>query len=383
MDLSALPPVTPGNPQVVRREMELVSPVMASHGSHERRRVVLVSMSGHGPGGSEVEAWGECGAPDDPGYSGETADAAGTVLAERMLPALVSAARPIHASEVRPIIAAALPDAAARHPMALATAEMVVLDLQLRVAGVGFEALIDSPKRAALAGATLSNVGTLEEIVAAAQNAVTEGYRRLKVKITPQRHAGAGLTSFSETELVVALRSVVDDGILLVGDANGSYLPDELDTVIALGDVGLDIIEQPFAAHDTASHQSLVASGALRVALDEGVRSATDALDAVVNHEATDITLKPARFGYLACLAALDQALDHGAGVWIGGMFDTGVARWANVRLATHPAVDLASDIGASARYWTHDLTEPVVALDSLVTSPGPRSAGLAGAPVA
>ena len=78
----------------------------------------------------------------------------------------------------------------------------------------------------------------------------------------------------------------------------------------------------------------------------------------------------------------LNRALDHGVGVWIGGMFDTGVARWANVRLATHPAVDLASDIGASSRYWLSDVTEAVDVTNGLVTSPGPRTAGLAGTPV-
>lgn len=361
--------------------MELVAPVVASHGAHERRRIVLVSVS---DAGTDATGWGECGAPDDPGYSGETADAAETVLSGRILPALVAAARPIRATDVRPMLAAVIPDAAARHPMALAAAEMAVLDLQLRVAGVGFEALIASPRRAALAGATLSNVGDLDDIVAAARRAVDEGYRRLKVKVTPHRGGGPGTaSSFSESELVVALRRVLDDDVMLVGDANGAYLSEDLDTVIALGELGLDLIEQPFAAHDTETHQKLVASGALRVALDEGVRSASDALDAVVNHEATDITLKPARFGYPACLEALDRVAEHGAGAWIGGMFDTGVARWANVRLATHPAADLASDIGSSARYWAHDVTDDVVAVDGLVTSPGPRTAGLAGTPVA
>ena len=63
-------------------------------------------------------------------------------------------------------------------------------------------------------------------------------------------------------------------------------------------------------------------------------------------------------------------------------MFDTGVARWANVRLASHPAVTLPSDIGSSDRYWAHDLTEPVIADAGLVQVPGNRHAGLSGVPV-
>jgi hypothetical protein len=45
--------------------------------------------------------------------------------------------------------------------------------------------------------------------------------------------------------------------------------------------------------------------------------------------------------------------------------------------------VNLASDIGDSARYWDLDITDPVVAEAGLVTSPGLRTAGLAGTPLA
>jgi O-succinylbenzoate synthase len=374
VDLSSLPAVSlagdTANVRVLRHEMRLVAPVVAAHGTHESRRVVLVCLT-HG----DATGWGECGAPDDPGYTGETADAAESALAQRILPALTSAPRPFGASDVRGIVTAALPDAAARHPMALAAAEMAVLDLQLRMAGLAFESLISAPKRVGIAGATLSNAGSIDDMVAGAIDAVDRGYPRLKFKIAP------GLVN--ELELVAALRDAVGDDIMLLADANGSYGPDDLATIAALGEMGLNIVEQPFAAHDTATHQALVETGAIRVALDEGVRSATDALDAVVNHEATDITLKPARFGYLSCLEVLSHVAEHGAGVWIGGMFDTGVARWANVRLASHPSVNLASDIGDSARYWDLDITDPVVAEAGLVTSPGLRTAGLAGTPLA
>jgi O-succinylbenzoate synthase len=266
--------------------------------------------------------------------------------------------------------------------MAVAALEMAVLDAQLRTADAAFESLFaTTPKRTAAAGATLGNmpadstdaVAVIDSVVANAIEAVSTGYSRLKLKIGPGLHT---------TEIVRALRAAVADDVQLLGDANGSYTSVDIDHVASLGELGLDIVEQPFAAHDTASHQALVAAGTIRVVLDEGVRSAADALDALANHECTDVTLKPARFGYLACIEVLDKLADHGAGVWIGGMFDTGVARWANVRLAAHPAVTLASDIGSSARYWARDLTEPVVANAGLVTVPGLRRPGLSGVPL-
>lgn len=379
VNLSALPPVeaadVAGSIRLHRRELDLVAPVMASHGRHESRRILLVELHTN----DHVTGWGECGAPDDAGYTGETADAAAAFL-ERIVPVALAGRRTLSAGMVRTLIAAADADAPSRHPMAIATLETAVLDAQLRSTGTAFESLFGTPaKRAAPAGATLSNAPTVEGtdpvefIVAGALAAVSQGYSRLKLKIGPGLRA---------TDTIRELRTVLDSDIILLGDANGSYATDDVAHLASLGELGLDIVEQPFAPHDTAAHQQLVATGSIRIALDEGVRNATDALDALVNHECTDITLKPARFGYLDCVEVLNKVAEHGAGAWIGGMFDTGVARWANIRLASHPAVTLPSDIGSSDRYWAHDLTEPVVADAGLVQVPGIRHAGLSGVPV-
>ena len=380
VNVSALPPVEIGDAtgfvRLHRRELELVQPVVASHGVHGARRVLIVEVQA-----GDAHGWGECGAPDDASYSGETADAATAFLAD-ITPSVFAGKNSVTAAMVRSLVAAIDSDAPSRHPMAIAALETAVLDAQLRAADTAFESLFAAaPKRAAAAGATLGNstadgadtAALIDTVVANAVDAVSSGYSRLKLKIGPGLHT---------TELVRALRSALADDVVLLGDANGSYGNDDVQHMASLGELGLDIVEQPFAPHDTASHQALVVTGAIRVALDEGVRSAADALDALANHECTDVTLKPARFGYLACVEVLDKLAEHGAGAWIGGMFDTGVARWANVRLAAHPSVTLASDIGASARYWALDLTEPVTASDGLVTVPGVRRPGLSGIPL-
>jgi len=378
VNLSALPPVeigdVAGSIRLHRRELDLVAPVVASHGRHESRRVLLVELCT----ADGCVGWGECGAPDGAGYTGETADAAASFL-ERILPAAFDGRRSVTAGMIRTLLSAVDTDARIRHPMAIAALESAVLDAQLRVVNTAFESLFGAPaKRAASAGATLANAPTsgdadpVDFVVAEAIAAVAQGYSRLKLKIGPGMHA---------TDTVRELRAALESDIVLLGDANGSYATDDVSHVASLGELGLDIVEQPFAPHDTVAHQQLVATGAIRVALDEGVRNATDALDALVNHECTDITLKPARFGYLDCVEVLNKVADHGAGAWIGGMFDTGVARWANVRLAAHPAVTLASDIGSSDRYWAHDLTQPINADAGLVLVPGNHNAGLSGVP--
>lgn len=380
VNVSALPPIEIGDVtgfvRLHRRKLDLVQPVVASHGAHVSRYVLLVEVQA-----GDIRGWGECGAPDDPSYTGETADAAAAFLAD-IVPSTFAGRNSVTATMVRSLVTSIDGDAPSRHPMAVAAMEMAVLDAQLRAADTAFESLFAAtPKRAAAAGATLGNAtagetgveALIDAVVRNATEAVTEGYSRLKFKIGPGLHS---------TELVQALRGALAADVVLLGDANGSYGNDDVRHVASLGELGLDIVEQPFAPHDTTAHQSLVATGAIRVALDEGVRSAADALDALANHECTDVTLKPARFGYLSCIEVLDKLADHGAGAWIGGMFDTGVARWANVRLAAHPSVTLASDIGASDRYWAQDVTEPVTANNGLATVPGVRRPGLSGVPL-
>lgn len=370
--MSALPPVVLGDGarsvSLHRRDIELLRPVRASHGVHSTRRVLLVEVTC----ADGTTGWGECGAPDDAGYTGETADAAASFIAATLSGALADR-HDVSAGMVGALFSAVDRDALVRHPMAVAAVEMAFLDAQLRAAGEAFESTFGpTPNRVATAGATLTNT-TPDAAIADALDAVSAGYGRLKVKIGP----GLGAT-----DLIRELRAVLPDSVVLLGDANGSYGADDLGHVASLGELGLDFVEQPFAAHDTVSHQELVATGTVRVVLDEGVRSAIDALDAVVNHECTDVMLKPARFGYLACVEVLNRLADHGAGAWIGGMFDSGVARWANVRLAGHPAVTLASDIGASSRYWNRDVTEPVSVDAGLVSVPGPNRPGLSGVPL-
>jgi len=376
VSLSALPPVDlvdgANSIRLHRRDLTLVNPVSTSHGDHTTRRVLLVEVRC----ADGTVGWGECGAPDDPGYTGETADAAANFLESHTARALAGR-DDLAAGMVHALFGAVDRDASVRHPMALCALEMAVLDAQLRSTNTAFESMFEQrASRVAAAGATVGNIGSgtaIETAVADALAAVSDGYGRLKVKIGPR---------LQTTELIRELRAAIPDSILILGDANGSYGVDEVDHLASLGELGLDIVEQPFAAHDTASHQALVATGAIRVVLDEGVRSAVDALDAVVNHECTDVMLKPARFGYAACVDVLNRVGDHGAGAWIGGMFDTGVARWANVRLASHPGVTLPSDIGSSVRYWADDVTEPVVADAGFVVTPGARRAGLSGVPL-
>ena len=77
MDFSRLAPVVPTSLRLHRVSLRLTSPVQAAHGLHAERNVVFVELN---------EGWGECGAPDNPAYSGESADAAYEALTDVFFP---------------------------------------------------------------------------------------------------------------------------------------------------------------------------------------------------------------------------------------------------------------------------------------------------------
>ncbi len=368
MDFSRLAPVVPTSLRLHRVSLRLTSPVQAAHGLHAERNVVFVELN---------EGWGECGAPDNPAYSGESADAAYEALTDVFFPLLHSQFTtreiPLSALDLRALIGEHHPDALVRFPMAVAALEMALLDAQLRADNIDFTQCFTSRATGdALAGATLGNTGSLDELTLSAAVAVREGYGRIKMKIAPNY----------DIEPIRAVRSALPDHVMLVADANGSYGADDIAHVAALHELGLDLVEQPFAAHDTDTHQALVATATLRVALDEGVRTTEEAMSAALNHECTDITLKPAKFGYPACVRLLNECHEHGIDAWVGGMFDTGVARWANVRLAMHQGATLASDIGSSSRYWESDITTPLETVDGKALISHLAEAGLSGTPL-
>ena len=65
-----------------------------------------------------------------------------------------------------------------------------------------------------------------------------------------------------------------------------------------------------------------------------------------------------------------DLARAHGVAVWCGGMLETGIGRSANAALAALPGFTLPGDISGSDRFYSEDITEPVLMADGLVAVP-------------
>ena len=163
------------------------------------------------------------------------------------------------------------------------------------------------------------------------------GAVQIRAKISPRTVTGAHWSRLAALELPVLL------------DFNCSG--DTLDAVVDVVDhaqrhVTVVAIEQPFAPGNVVEHARLAAAIEVPVSLDEGVRHRRD-LDQIVRYRAARLVcIKPARVGGFAqARTMIERAQLLGLDAYVGGFFESPLARGANAALARH-YVSLPSDIG-------------------------------------
>jgi O-succinylbenzoate synthase len=190
---------------------------------------------------------------------------------------------------------------------------------------------------------------SVEELVDQVTAYLTEGYRRIKLKIEP------GL----DVERVATVREA-NPAITLSVDANAAYTLADLGVFRALDELDLLMIEQPLHHEDLVDHAKLQKEIRTDLCLDESIRSAADAAAALELGSCRIVNIKQGRVGGLPEARRVhDVARTHGAPVWCGGMLETGIGRAANLALAAMPGFTLPGDTSASRRYFAEDLTEP------------------------
>ncbi len=129
---------------------------------------------------------------------------------------------------------------------------------------------------------------------------------------------------------------------------------DSDETVLAhVADLGrvatVDVVEQPFAPGNLVDPARLAARLDVALGMDEGVRSVRD-LEHVVRYGAARVVcIKPARVGGVAHARTMVRwAHEHGLRAYLGGFFESPLARGAHRRLA-QSCVSEPSDLGPVA----------------------------------
>jgi O-succinylbenzoate synthase len=327
----------------------MIAPFRVSFGVEHHRDILVVRVIG-----SDAEGWGECVAMSRPLYSAEYVDGAEDVIRRHLLPRLFEAgdvAANRVAEILRPIHG---------HPMAKAAIEMAILDGELRSAGVSLAEYLGAVRTEVDCGVSVGIHEDPAELVAVVDRYLSEGYRRIKLKIEPGH----------DVQAVSAVRERFPN-ILLQVDANTAYTLADARHLARLDAYDLLLIEQPLPEDDLRGHAALARSIRTPVCLDESITSARAAADAIALGAAAIVNVKPGRVGgYLEARRVHDVCAANGVPVWCGGMLETGLGRAANVALAALPNFTLPGDTSASDRYYTRDITAPFVLSNGHVRVP-------------
>jgi len=325
-------------------KMHLVAPFETSFGVESDIEHLIVRVDAEG-----LTGWGESPADAAPFYSYETVQTAWHILRDFLIPGVLG-------QDIASIDDLIQRGARVRgHNMAKAGLEFALWDWFAKARGVSLSKLLGGTREKIAVGVSIGIQASPAELVKRIEGYLREGYGRIKIKIAPGR----------DVAFVAAARRAFPK-ILMQVDANSAYTLNDVDTLRALDDFNLLLIEQPLSYDDIYQHSKLQAQLKTPICLDESIHSAADARAAIELKSCRTINIKPGRVGGFAESKKIhDLCAENKIPVWHGGMLESGIGRAGNVALASLPNFVLPGDISASKRYWVQDIVEPEFTVDA------------------
>ena len=305
------------------------------------RDIILVEVTSEG-----ITGWGEVTAGENPFYNEEWTDSAWLILRNYAGPRVLG--RDLTSAEdVYPLTAHIR-----GHNMARAGLEVAVWDLEARINNVPLWKQIGGGARREIpCGVSIGIQDSVEQLFEKIETELAAGYQRIKMKIKPGW----------DVDVVRRVRERFPS-IKLMADANSAYTLADIDHLKKLDDFYLMMIEQPLSHDDIIDHAVLQSKLQTPICLDECLRNAHQAEQAISMRACGIINIKLGRVGGFREAKRLhDVAQAAGIPVWCGGMLEAGIGRAHNVALASLPNFVLPGDVSASKRYWKQDIIQPAV----------------------
>jgi O-succinylbenzoate synthase len=321
--------------------MPLVHFFETSFGRTTERHMVLVEAVCDG-----VSGWGEVTAGENPFYNEEWTDSAWNILLDYAAP-LVLGRELQNAEEVSTLTARIR-----GHLMARGGLEAAVWDLEARLAGEPLWKRIGGGARKEIpCGVSIGIQDSVPQLLEKIERELAAGYQRIKMKIKPGW----------DVDVVGQVRERFPS-VKLMADANSAYTLADAARLKELDRFYLMMIEQPLAHDEIIDHAALQARLDTPICLDECIRSAHHAEQAIRMRACGIINIKLGRVGGFAEAKRVhDVAQAAGIPVWCGGMLEAGIGRAHNIALSTLPNFTLPGDVSASKRYWARDIIAPPV----------------------
>jgi len=341
----------------------LIRPFVTSFGPQLDRDCLLLTMHSEG-----LTGWGECVATNDPGYSYETAKTAWHILSDFLIPATLGQdlQNPEDLQSWYKFVRG--------HPLAKAALDQAAWDLTAQRDGRSLaqalaEPYEEGPRARVPVGVSTGIQPSIEQTLDLIQQHIEKGYRRIKLKIKPGY----------DVQLARAVRQQFPTLSFML-DANSAYTLEDTPTLQALDEFDLLMLEQPLGYEDIYNHSKLRPQITTPLCLDESIVSLDHAQFALEIGACDIINIKPSRVtGWTVARQIHDLGVQAGAGLWVGGMLETGVGRAAQLALASLPGFTLPGDISATERYYDPDIVAPFVlnAEDGTITVPDGPGLGI------
>lgn len=321
--------------------MPLVHFFETSFGRTTERQIILVEAVGEG-----LSGWGEVTAGENPFYNEEWTESAWLILRDYAAPQVLGK------DLAGPEAVAGLTAHIRGHQMARGALETAAWDLAARMDGVPlWQKIGGGARREIPCGVSIGIQNSVEQLIEKIACELAAGYQRIKMKIKPGW----------DVDVVRQVRERFPD-IRLMADANSAYTLNDIEHLKRLDEFYLMMIEQPLSHDDIIDHAELQKHLATPICLDECIRSAHQAEQAIRLHACGIINIKLGRVGgFLEAKRMHDAAQTAGVPVWCGGMLEAGIGRAHNIALATLPNFVLPGDVSASKRYWARDIITPPV----------------------
>lgn len=324
---------------LIHVEVPMTEPFKISSGSVNCKPSILIRLELEG-----VIAWGEASPMPGGFYSSETPDSCWMWLTEHAIPILLRDAC---------FDARKLADHAelAGDPFSIAGLDGALWDLEVQRLSSSFIQRVGAELNPIASGLAVGIYPTIDELIAACERYLSDGYRRLKIKIQPGW----------DWEPLKAVRETLGT-IPLMADANAAYSTDDIPHLARLDEFGLMMIEQPFPAADLYTHRLLQQRINTPICIDESAAT-LDAVREAVDLEACRIVnLKIQRIGRFSQAVAMhDLCRRMDIPVWVGTMPELGIGAVHALYLALLPNCTYPTDVEASSRWFIEDIIDPPI----------------------
>jgi len=312
-----------------------------SFGRTYERHIILIEASANG-----LSGWGEVTAGENPFYNEEWTGSIWPLLTDYIAPRIVGQAF-ANAGE-----AGSRTAFIRGHYMTRGGVEAALWDLEARLRGEPLWKAVGGGARQEIpCGVSIGIQNSVPELLAKIEIELAAGYQRIKLKIKPGW----------DVDVIRQVRERFPS-IRLMADANSAYTLRDIAHLKQLDEFHLMMIEQPLAHDDIIDHAELQAALETPICLDECIRSAHHAEQAIRLQACRIVNIKLGRVGGFAEAKKVhDVCMADNIPVWCGGMLESGIGRAHNIALSTLPNFVLPGDVSASRRYWRRDIVLPPV----------------------